>query len=165
MKFNTHKDLKEAGFRGFVKIADLQDGGCSEIPTTQGVYMIVAPEGYSPKFIEVGSGGFYKGKNPNVSIEKLQQEWVCGTCCLYIGETSAGRGLRGRISAYMRFGEGKPVGHKGGRLIWQLADARDLLVCWKPLAEEYKTREVESELITEFHRQHNQMRPFANLKG
>lgn len=44
----------------------------------------------------------------------------------------------------MSFGQGKPVGHWGGRLIWQLEDVKDLIVCWKVLEKE-EPRDVEKE--------------------
>jgi hypothetical protein len=36
--------------------------------------------------------------------------------------------LRRRLTQFGQFGGGEPAGHRGGRLIWQLADADDLLV-------------------------------------
>lgn len=63
----------------------------------------------------------------------------------------------------MCFGQGKPVSHWGGRLIWQLEDAKDLIVCWKVLEKE-EPRNVEKEMIQEFKEQHKGKRPFANLQ-
>ena len=61
----------------------------------------------------------------------------------------------------MKFGSGKPVGHRGGRYIWQLADADDLVVCWKVLSTD--PREYERQMISDFKTAHNGYRPFANL--
>ena len=63
----------------------------------------------------------------------------------------------------MCFGQGKPVGHWGGRLIWQLEDAKDLIVCWKVLEKE-EPREEEKKMIQAFKKQHEGKRPFANLQ-
>ena len=70
--------------------------------------------------------------------------------------------LRSRILQYLKFGQGKPVGHKGGRYIWQLSDAEELLFCWKPLPTD-EPEDVESMLISEFKHQYAGKRPFANL--
>jgi hypothetical protein len=61
---------------------------------------------------------------------------------------------------FAAFGAGKPIGHWGGRLIWQLADSDKLLVAWKETPGEVP-RNVETDLITEF-RNHYGKPPFAN---
>ena len=32
----------------------------------------------------------------------------------------------------MRYGQGEPVAHHGGRFIWQIEGNRELMMCWKP---------------------------------
>jgi len=59
----------------------------------------------------------------------------------------------------MDFGAGEPVGHRGGRYIWQLSDHRDLLVCWCAVLDR-PARDVERELIACFAGVHG-CRPFA----
>ena len=58
------------------------------------------------------------------------------------------------------FGAGKTVGHWGGRLIWQLADADQLIVAWKETPGRVP-RQVEAELIRLFRQQYGKP-PFAN---
>ena len=72
--------------------------------------------------------------------------------------------LRKRIGQYIRFGSGEPVGHWGGRYIWQLEDADNLLFCWRAVKESEDAEEFESELIADFNVQYGGFRPFANLK-
>jgi excinuclease UvrABC nuclease subunit len=76
---------------------------------------------------------------------------------LYIGKADA---LRRRVRQYMAFGAGRPVGHWGGRLIWQLADSDALLVAWRETAEPLR---VEAELLNAFADVFGSL-PFANLR-
>jgi hypothetical protein len=89
----------------------------------------------------------------------LQRAWASESIVIYIGMATV---LRKRLWSYMRFGEGKPVPHWGGRYIWQLADAKNLLVCWKADFGK-KPAHVESQLIREFGVTYG-TRPFANLR-
>jgi hypothetical protein len=69
-----------------------------------------------------------------------------------------------RLRAYGRFGAGRTSGHRGGRYIWQLADSAELLVAWHSIDWAETAEDCEKRLITLFRKQHNGMRPFANLK-
>lgn len=158
MDFSSLDALKEAGFCGFHTVSEMKDGLCQRLLDFPGVYIIFRYDDTVPKFLEVGSGGFFKGKDPNVSIDELQANWVPGAHVVYIGKATS---LKKRLGQYMRFGDGKNVGHWGGRYIWQLADADDLIVCTKLTEED--PRAVEADLIQDFISQYGQ-RPFANLK-
>ena len=153
------KDLEQKGFLGFVTIKKLTDNP-DLAPTQKGVYMILRESENTPEFMKVGTGGFFKGKDPNVSISELQNNWVNNTPILYIGKATS---LQSRLKQYMNFGQGKNVGHYGGRLIWQLKDSQNFIVCWKPLTNE-EPRKYEENLIKNFKKEHNEERPFANLQ-
>jgi hypothetical protein len=56
-------------------------------------------------------------------------------------------------------------GHRGGRLIWQLADADELLVAWRSITWDEAARDFERRLLAAFAEQHDGRRPFANLTG
>ena len=167
-KFNFKGDyqtmvdkLTKLGFKGFKPILYMKDkDNRSEIPDEGGVYIVLRRDADKAEFKEIGMGGFFKGRNPNVSIYELNDNWVEDTPVMYIGKAKEGR-LRKRISEYMRFGCGKKVGHWGGRLIWQLADADDLVVCWSETEED--SREVEKDMICKFKEEFG-AHPFANLK-
>jgi len=164
----TLDDLNEYGFEGFFKISDLRRD-ITKIPLERGVYMIINPD-KAKKFIEEGTGGYYNGKNPNVTLGILEDNWVYGSNILYIGQAGgiikgkwSESKLRNRISAYFRFGQGKPVSHQGGRYIWQIADNQSLIVCWKVLPDKIKDPcQEEYELIARFKAFYSK-RPFANL--
>ena len=85
-------------------------------------------------------------------------------CHIYIGKAggpNSNATLRKRLKQYIRFGSGEAVGHGGGRYIWQLEDADQLLFCWKACAD---AEELEKALIATFKKCHDGKRPFANLK-
>ena len=117
MKFNTIDDLKAAGFEGFIPVAQLQTDSTA-IPRTAGVYMVVYTGENMSEFLSRGTGGFFKGKDPNVSITELGTNWVKNTCVVYIGK--AGTTLQKRLNQYLKFGNGQNIGHWGGRYIWQI---------------------------------------------
>lgn len=159
MKFQTIEEVKNSGFEGFVPIEHLRQDK-SVIPSGAGVYIVVRATKTAPRFLSEGTGGYFKGKNPNVSIEELQANWVDDTCVLYIGKATS---LRKRLKQYIDFGEGRSVGHRGGRYIWQLEDADQLLLCWKETPNE-DPKSVESAWISSFKSFYG-VRPFANLQG
>ena len=109
--------------------------------------------------------GYFKGKNPNVSLETLEANWVENSLVLYIGKTggeNSDRTLTMRIEELIAFGTGNNVAHYGGRLIWQLKNSKDLVVCWKPMLKA-DPETVKKELLKEFVAKYGK-RPFANLK-
>ena len=159
----TIEDIKNQGFVGFLKISDLMKDS-SKIPDSPGVYMVLYPGKDIPTFIHPGTGGFFKDKDPNKPESFLQQNWVKDTVVVYIGKaggTGKSATLFTRLRMYLRFGQGAPVGHYGGRLIWQIKNSGDLLICWKTMISG-EPRNVEAGLIGEFVN-HYDKRPFANL--
>ncbi len=157
MNFNSIEEIKKSGFSGFKRMEELFTDS-SSIPREKGVYLILRPDNNPPKFLQTGTGGHFKEKNPNVPIEALKSNWVENTIVVYIGKATS---LKARLGQYFRFGQGKKVGHWGGRLIWQLQNSTDLIVCWKPLPNDDPDT-IESQLIQEFKMTYSQ-RPFANL--
>lgn len=156
--------LKEKGFQGFVRFAELPS---SPVPSGAGVY-IVYRESLKPLiFLGLSCGGHFKGRDPTVPIVLLQSEWVPDAHVLNIGKAALGasekRGLKTRLTEYRQYGEGRPIGHAGGRYIWQLADASQLLVAWLPTPGQ-DPKFIEDLLIAGF-AQHHGKRPFANLTG
>lgn len=157
--------MKDQGFEGFITMGELMAGARSQIPAQKGIYVVLRENESAPQFLSEGTGGHFKGKNPNVSIPELEDNWVEGTSIVYIGK-AGGKGssatLNKRLGQYIRFGQGANVGHWGGRYIWQLADSRELVVCWKALTID-EPREMEHKMIEDFKTTHKGKRPFANL--
>jgi hypothetical protein len=160
----SQQGLRHAGFSGWVPFNAL---GTTNVPTDPGVYVVLRPTNTTPQFRPVSPAGWFKGKDPSVPIADLEQSWVPDSPLLYIGKANGGstgrRGLRKRLDEYRRHGAGIPVGHWGGRYVWQLADSDELLVAWKTTADGV-ARELERDMIAEFKTTHSK-RPFANLTG
>jgi len=160
MRFDSVDSLREEGFEGFKSVRELRLS-CSDVSKEKGVYLVLYLIGNQPHFLQKGVGGFFNGDDPNVSLAELTSSWVNGTVVLYIGQT--GHSLRKRISLYVRFGQGKPVGHRGGRYIWQLQEHEDLVLCWRPChIESDDPSKIEKDMLRQFKAIYEKL-PFANL--
>ena len=71
----------------------------------------------------------------------------------------------GPNQAGVLIGAGEPVGHWGGRLIWQLADSGGLCVAWHTISWSEDARAYEKRLLAQFAARYRGVRPFANLTG
>lgn len=125
-------------------------------PARAGIYFVVDPSHGEPKYLDVSQGGRFKSKNPTVSVDELESNWIEGTKVLYIGKSN---NLRRRINELRRFGLGAPLGHWGGRYLWQLKGAERFRVGWI-LTEDFA--EAEAELLHSFMGAFGAL-PFANL--
>ena len=155
----------DSPFQGYKTVADLRNN-THLIPAQAGVYIVFYKREH-PEFLETGTGGHFKGKNPNVSVDELKANWVTGTDIVYIGKAggpTSSATLRKRLDQLFKFGNGQPVGHWGGRLLWQLKDSAQLVVAWLPTPQDIDPEAVEAELKNEFRLKYG-ARPFANLKG
>jgi hypothetical protein len=81
-----------------------------------------------------------------VPAETLRLNWVDGAEVLYIGKADQ---LRPQLRQFADFGAGKPIGHWGGPLIWQMAESETLLVAWKETPGEVPVA-AEAALIADF---------------
>jgi hypothetical protein len=117
-----------------------------------------------PEFLEANPASRFKGKDPTVETFVLRSIWAEGAHCIDIGKVSniATTDLRRRLTDFRDYGRGRPVGHQGGRYIWQLADASEFIVCWMETPDE-NPAVAESALIAEFRARYG-ARPIGNLK-
>jgi len=156
--------LKNEGFEGFASIGHIRSHR-SVVPVLPGVYVVLREQLDSAKFLERSGGGWFKNHDPSVAIEALEKKWIVDAHVLYVGKADAGkrgrRGIRVRLDEYLRFGRGEPIGHWGGRYLWQLSEADELLVCWKTCADPLGE---EARLLNVFREEYGSL-PYANLRG
>ncbi len=165
MNFNDLSEIEKNGFVGFKTVAELWNDK-SSIPKVKGVYLIIDPNFKTTDFLITGVGGFFKHKDPNVSVSELKLNLVTGSQVVYVGKAGSPTGkatLNSRLGQYLRFGQTKNVGHWGGRYIWQIKKHSDLLICWKATPND-DPREIEKELLSKYIKDFGKL-PFANLKG
>jgi hypothetical protein len=159
-----HSTLTRIEFLGGCSIEDLQ-ASCDAIPEAAGVYILKRLSLTPVAFLAVNPGGHFKGRDPTVSVSRLEERWIPSADVVYIGK-AGGYGQRAtlcsRIRTYMWFGLGMPCPHWGGRCIWQLADAKALRVYWAPTGDE-APGSAESKLIDAFCETFGRL-PFANLR-
>lgn len=155
--------LRQIGFEGFCQIGTLRSDRCARVPTESGVYLILHKESDTPKFLEKGTGGRFKNREPNIPVATLESKWVRGSPVAYIGKAGGAksrRTLQRRLFEYVQFGCGLAVPHWGGRMIWQLSGSDNLEVCWRTHTEaDLFERELLARHAAEFG-----ALPFANLR-
>lgn len=160
-RIGTVRHLRALGFEGFIPLKEVS---LDSIPNVPGVYAVAAAG--RPVPIARSVGGWFKGKDPTVGINVLATRLQAGAEVLYFGKADAGaaakRGLRSRIKELLRFGNGEPVGHWGGRYLWQLLEAETHLIAWLPVIES-SAEHLEKELLREFLDEYGVL-PFANLR-
>jgi hypothetical protein len=156
----TPKRLAADGFVGWVRWSACPDALAAIPKTAGGVYVIVRTEpDVEPAYLDQSPAGTFRG-DPTVSREALDANWVPGALVVYIGKADHGR-LRKRLVEYVDFGRGGKKRHSGGRLIWQLAEAQELLVAWRVLPDVESPLAEESRLIASFRADYGKP-PFAN---
>lgn len=160
----TTAGLREQGFTGFIRIADLD---LQDIPQQPGIYAVVWDGPGLPPIAERSVGGWFKGKDPSVPRSEAASRLLPGVELVYLGKASAGttasRGLRKRVSEFIQFGQGKPVGHWGGRYVWQIQNPGQLRIAWKAI-EDADPRDEEKAHLESFKEEFGHL-PYANLRG
>lgn len=151
----TRSNLTADGFVGWVTFDQLRNA--DPCPKVGGVYVVVRADNSPPCFLNQSSGGWFKDRNPTVSLDQLQANWVPDAEVIYIGKAND---IRRRLREFAKFGAGQKIGHWGGRLIWQLQESDSLLVAWKPTPG-FDPLTYEAQLFAEFRADYGKP-PFAN---
>lgn len=157
--------LEKQGFVGLRSVQDLRASELAEVASAPGVYAILRRLNSAPAFLTRSAGGWFKGKDPTVPVEVLKARWIADAEFLYAGKATAGSsgrgGLRRRLGQLLDYGSGKPIGHQGGRYLWQVRGADEFLVAWR--AVEDPTAE-ENRILSDFFAAYGAY-PFANIAG
>lgn len=151
----TETGLRGEGFSGFVPLVDVKP---ETTPSSSGIYAVLRASESQPEFLDKNEAWPFRG-DPTVDRSVLVRSWVTGTPVVYLGKANT---LRSKIGAYRRHGTGGHSKHWAGRYVWQLADHRELLVCWRPCTEGEDPETVETALLADFRDQFGSP-PFANL--
>jgi hypothetical protein len=143
--------LESVGFHGFVPLIGLDLTG---VPQRRGIYAIVRQSVTMPSFVAT---------NPVVkkrlySVDALMQKWIPASSVVYIGKAEPVNGLSDRLRAFSRMASN----HSGGRAIWQLTDAAELLVGWLETPDNVAEM-VEKSYLRAFRDAHGGL-PFANWR-
>lgn len=142
--------LAGVGFEGFKLFLSVKP---ADLPDTPGLYVILRPSLDQAVILPTSR----KRLKP-YAVDDLLGRVVAGTPVVYIGSTIAKTGLRGRVSAFRR----QAMNHSGGRSIWQLRDADDLVCAWVETPDHEADR-VEDEYHDAFVKEYAKL-PFANRK-
>ena len=59
--------LRTAGFEGFQSVASLRATKVASVPREAGVYVVLRESAAMPRFLPEGTGGRFKGKDPNAA--------------------------------------------------------------------------------------------------
>jgi hypothetical protein len=97
--------------------------------------------------------------DPTVPVGVLEGRWIPNSELLYVGKANR---LRRRIRELSDFGQGRPIGHRGGRFLWQIEGSQDFVVAWMQTPGR-GPRDVEVELLAAFRDEHSGRQPFANI--
>ena len=151
----SQQHLIELGFRGFERLRSLPRG-CAHLPAGSGIYVVVADPSAMHGFLERSVGGRFKRRDGTVAIQALVDRWRDDIGTLYIGRS---QNVRRRVDEFARYGRGEPIGHRGGRYLWQLAEHDHLRIGWRLEADPAR---AESDLLDEFEAAFGCL-PFANL--
>lgn len=161
----TREGLANQGFHGFLTVSHLLATRLADVPRDAGVYVVMRPAAGRPTFLRTSAGGWFKGFDPTVPVTVLEARWIASTEVLYVGKATAGAsgrsGLRKRVGQLLAYGSGKPVGHQGGRYLWQVKGSDEFIVAWRPVED--PTAE-ENRLLTVFSAAYGTY-PFANIAG
>ena len=156
--------LQATGFGGFVTVSELRRGRISDVPRKPGLYLVFCEKDDPPAFLPISPAGRFDGKDPTVNVSVLKATWVSGAHILYIGKTNQQNGLQKRLRDFIEFGAGKPIGHWGGRYLWQVTDSSEFVIGWRESPEAVSPRDEERQLLRRFREAYRQL-PFANLKN
>ena len=145
-----------------ITVSDLSRDRFNSVPSGCGVYVLIRVAKSRPRFLKTSQAGWFKGLDPSYPVANVRTAWVEGAPLVYVGKAAGAEGLKQRVRQLISFGLGKPIGHRGGRMLWHLSDHRRLLLRWRRCPRAQADR-LETRLIAEFRNSYGK-RPFANRR-
>jgi len=134
---------------------------CADVPLQKGVYFVVVPDLFEVTFSNnpiaiqehMGQALLYDLDMLKCKFSKTDKR------ILYIGKASGERNrLRQRIRQLVRYGYGEAQNHMGGRALWQINNAHQLLIGYLPCEQ---ATQAEAKLLHEYFNRFETL-PLAN---
>lgn len=165
----THvRFLTDNEFHSLGMIRDLLRIGLPRISELEycGVYAISVPQDYNVAFIAPSEAQDFGNVISPWTVERLREKWVADVDIVYFGIAGAQsqRSLRQRVRDLLRHGSGKTTDrgpHKGGEILWQLADYGRFGVWIRPTEGPPVPRQIETQFLKQFYASTGKL-PFAN---
>lgn len=132
-----------------------------QIPDKPGIYWYEIDKPIKkPKFKTDNPAWHYRGRDPTVSTDVLEEKWVKGATILYIGRSI---NIHKRIKDRYEFSKGRRARVWGGRYLWQLGDSiQNKIILRFKVVQDYK--KAEEDEISDFRDKNGGRLPFANLR-
>lgn len=142
-----------------IPLHELYYSNCFAIPDKPGIYFILAPKDMEIQFLPTARNSHAPFYGVNILQEKYA---LCKDReILYIGKASGQKGLKQRLRQYMRYGWNEAVNHKGGRAIWQIEGAENLLLSY----EICQDADAKEHALLAAYKRDNDSYPLANWRG
>lgn len=143
-------------------IAEIKDN-YDNVPNNNGVYFVVnlqnTPITFTNNIENLQTK--YKGKKLLYNEADLIRKYNNGDkTILYIGKAKRKNGLEKRLKEYIEYGYGKTTSHRGGRVIWQIKNNKQLGICW---LEVDNSEIVEKQLLKKYKQKYGVL-PVANWR-
>jgi hypothetical protein len=143
--------FERVGFKGFIPLLGLDR---TLLPTRRGVYAVFRESTQRPTFVDTN----VITRRKAYDVGRLGDKWIDGPTVVYIGMAEPKDGLYGRLGDFSR----QSSSHTGGRGLWQLADATELIVAWVETPE-HRAEVVEKSYLRAFKAACGRY-PFANWR-
>jgi hypothetical protein len=143
--------LMSVGFEGFIPFIGLNVEG---LPEHRGVYAVLREARDRPTFIRTN----VITRRSAYDVDRLEAKWLDGQEIVYIGSAEPTDGLRGRLGGFSR----QSSSHTGGRALWQLSDAAELVVAWAETPD-HSAVAVEKSFLNAYKSAFDQY-PYANWR-
>ncbi|MBS3937977.1 MAG: hypothetical protein KGZ50_05355 [Peptococcaceae bacterium] len=131
-------------------VVALYNSNCAHVPVEKGVYFVVVPKDFEVQFsAKTAAIEEHGGHLLLYPAEELARRFQASDKkILYIGKASGENNrLRQRLSQLVRYAYGEGHNHLGGRALWQICNAHQLLIGYLSCEQ---SQQVEANLLHEY---------------